>query len=77
MIKYRKEIPCSRSNIKNFGPVLIFIKKIIPGSVFINTGRSNVVSESDLLEALDNGSIREAILDVFDKEPLPTGHPFW
>ena len=50
---------------------------IFAGSVFINTGRSNVVAESDLLEALDKGWIREAILDVFDKEPLPSGHPFW
>lgn len=47
------------------------------GSVFINVGRSNVVKEEDLLEALEQGWLREAILDVFDTEPLPIGHPFW
>ena len=37
----------------------------------INIGRSNIVSESDLLTAIDSGWISAAVLDVFDKEPLP------
>ena len=37
----------------------------------INIGRSNIVSESDLLTAIDFGWISGAVLDVFDKEPLP------
>ena len=47
------------------------------GAVFINIGRSNLVKESDILAALNGGHLREAVLDVFDKEPLPAGHPFW
>ena len=47
------------------------------GAVFINIGRSNVVSEPEILEALERGWLREVVLDVFDKEPLPAGHPFW
>jgi phosphoglycerate dehydrogenase-like enzyme len=47
------------------------------GAVFINIGRSNVAGEADILEALERGWLREAVLDVFDKEPLPAGHPFW
>ena len=36
------------------------------GTVFINIGRSNVIKEEGLLEALEKNWIREAILDVFD-----------
>ena len=36
------------------------------GTVFINIGRSNVIREDDLLEALEKNWIRETILDVFD-----------
>ena len=32
----------------------------------INIGRSNVIQEDELLEALEKNWIREAILDVFD-----------
>ena len=37
------------------------------GTVFINIGRSNVIKEAELLEAIDKGWIREAVLDVFDQ----------
>ena len=37
------------------------------GTVFINIGRSNVIKETELLEAIENGWIREAVLDVFDQ----------
>ena len=44
---------------------------------FINIGRSNIVSEDSLLKALEAGWLSGAVLDVFDKEPLPQEHPFW
>jgi len=47
------------------------------GTVLINIGRSNVIKECELLEAIEKNWIREAILDVFDTEPLPPNHPFW
>ena len=31
----------------------------------------------DLIAALDAGQLRAATIDVFDREPLPPGHPFW
>lgn len=52
-------------------------KKMKTNAVFINIGRGNVINEADLLEALDRGEIKHAVLDVFNVEPLPKGHPFW
>ena len=35
------------------------------------------INESDLLEMIDNGKIKNAYLDVFETEPLPSDHIFW
>lgn len=51
--------------------------KMKPSSVFINVGRSNAVHESGLIQALREGQIRAAVLDVFEKEPLPANSLFW
>ncbi|WP_296621964.1 D-2-hydroxyacid dehydrogenase [Marivirga sp.] len=45
--------------------------------LFINIGRGNSVKEEDLIEALDQKYIRQAILDVFKEEPLPADSPLW
>jgi D-3-phosphoglycerate dehydrogenase len=42
-----------------------------PGSRIINTSRGGVVNELDLLQALNNGHIAAAALDVFENEPTP------
>jgi len=44
---------------------------------FINVGRGKTVKTSALLDALERGSIKEAVLDVFDIEPLPKDSPLW
>lgn len=46
-------------------------------AIFINVGRGNAVDESALVDALNEGKIATAVLDVFEKEPLPKDHPFW
>lgn len=46
-------------------------------AVLINVGRGNAVDEQALVKALNESQLAAAVLDVFDKEPLPKEHPFW
>ncbi|OEF98803.1 hydroxyacid dehydrogenase [Vulcanibacillus modesticaldus] len=44
---------------------------------FINISRGDVIDELAIINALENGEIAGAVLDVFSEEPLPTDHPLW
>ncbi|KAB2333266.1 hydroxyacid dehydrogenase [Cytobacillus depressus] len=46
-----------------------------PSAYLINTARGGIVNHEDLYEALINGKIAGAALDVFDPEPPPKDHP--
>src|SRR5262245_48063745 len=48
-----------------------------PTSYLVNLARGGVVDEPALVEALKQGRIAGAALDVFTQEPLPEDHPFW
>lgn len=50
-------------------------KKMKKNAVFVNTSRGGLVNQDDLYEALVNGEIGAAGLDVTVPEPLPTNHP--
>ena len=58
-----------------FGPDALGAMK--PTAWLINIARGAVVSEAALLEALEQKRIAGAVLDVFDREPLPPSHPLW
>jgi glyoxylate/hydroxypyruvate reductase len=47
------------------------------GSVLINAGRGKLQSDADILRALNDGTLKEASLDVFEREPLPEASALW
>lgn len=48
-----------------------------PGVVVVNVGRGTVIDQEALIEALTDGRVGFAALDVTDPEPLPTASPLW
>jgi len=52
------------------------IAKLKPGAVILNTSRGAAIDEEALVEALKEGRIAGAGLDVFGREPIPADHPF-
>lgn len=47
------------------------------GATVINPGRGTLIDDQSLLDALNAGRVRHAVLDVFRAEPLPPDHPYW
>jgi len=47
------------------------------GAGLVHVGRGPQLVAQDLLKALEEGRLAEAVLDVTDPEPLPAGHAFW
>lgn len=47
------------------------------GLHLVNVSRGPLVDDEALLEALNDGRVARATLDVTDPEPLPAGHPFY
>ena len=46
-----------------------------PTAYLINTSRGGVINEADLADALNNGTIAGAALDVLTVEPMKEGNP--
>ena len=44
-------------------------------AVLVNTSRGPIIDQDALAQALENGVIAGAALDVFEPEPLPSDHP--
>lgn len=51
------------------------ISKIKESAVLVNVGRGFIVDTDALTDALQNGALKGAVLDVTDPEPLPEQHP--
>jgi len=51
------------------------LKKMKPTAYLVNTCRGGVVKQDDLVQALNEGVIAGAAVDVFEEEPLPTSDP--
>lgn len=49
----------------------------LKGCYLINIARGDIVNTDDLVEALNDGTLEGAALDVTDPEPLPSTHPLW
>lgn len=47
------------------------------GAALVQAGRGGLLDQSALLDALDDGHIFGAFLDVTTPEPLPPQHPLW
>jgi phosphoglycerate dehydrogenase-like enzyme len=54
-----------------------FFAALKPTAFFINVARGQSVVTADLINALNEGRIAGAGLDVVDPEPLPSDHPLW
>ena len=68
-------VPYTRENDKIIDAAVLDVMK--PTAYLINIARGGVVDEAALLQALRDGKIAGAGLDVFDEAPLPPSHPFW
>ncbi|MDP0620141.1 NAD(P)-dependent oxidoreductase, partial [Klebsiella pneumoniae] len=44
---------------------------------FLNTARSGLINEKEMIDALRSGQIMGAALDTFDDEPLPDDSAFY
>lgn len=53
------------------------IRAMRPGSLIINVSRGPVIDDEALIEALGDGHIGGAALDVFATQPLPPDHPYF
>ena len=48
-----------------------------PGTIIVNVGRGTTIDEDALVDALRDGRVGYAALDVFATEPLPASSPLW
>ncbi|MGE3306771.1 MAG: NAD(P)-dependent oxidoreductase [Rhizobiaceae bacterium] len=53
------------------------IRAMRPGSLIVNVSRGPVIDDEALIEALGDGHIGGAALDVFAAQPLPPDHPYF
>jgi phosphoglycerate dehydrogenase-like enzyme len=68
-------LPLTGETVHFFGEAEFALMK--PTALYANTGRGGTTCEAALCRALENKTIAGALLDVFEKEPLPPESPLW
>jgi D-3-phosphoglycerate dehydrogenase len=68
-------LPLNEETRGMIGSALLATMK--PGAILINTARAELIDEAALLEALRDGPLGHAALDVFHHEPLPLDSPLF
>jgi lactate dehydrogenase-like 2-hydroxyacid dehydrogenase len=66
-------VPLSKETTKLLGPQELKLTK--PTAIIVNASRGAVIDESALIEALQEGRIAAAGLDVFEEEPVQLTNP--
>jgi phosphoglycerate dehydrogenase-like enzyme len=61
---------------RGFADAAVFAKAK-QGAILVNVARGGLIDDPALIQALDDGTISTAILDVFHREPLPSEDPLW
>jgi D-3-phosphoglycerate dehydrogenase len=51
------------------------LARLAPTALVVNLARGGIVDQEALVEALEQGRIGGAVLDVYEVEPLPVDHP--
>jgi phosphoglycerate dehydrogenase-like enzyme len=67
--------PLTAETNKIIGPEAL--KRVKRGALLINVGRGKLIDDDAVVEALRDGRLGGAALDVFTKEPLDSGSPYW